>query len=325
MGIGLAGGTFEASERCSIWHGHERGHNLPFNCSHIPQRSLQEQCHGTWVGGKSRGGKRVPGFCWHVQGSHVGLPTRGPRDFNVSPPATHWWHAAGSPHGNKNCGSATSHGRHNNYPKGHPTTGHNRLRTVVYSLPTHSSKDADTLTRTKLWHLSSNLEAAASRAEEEEVASLDISKEEGPHQKWKERRPLVKLFKESHWEAFSKDSEDRKVAWQAYHPCHRGMFVQEGSYDLTPVFQEIAWETNLLNTEIYEVQGVWTGQQGLKAANHATKASQKRYTVFPQSNANQVIQNHGTEGDSPPKPYINEAATPTTPGAGRRARTKAWS
>ena len=46
----------------------------------------------------------------------------------------------------------------------------------------------------------------------EEVADLDISQEEHPHQKWKERRPLANLFKESHQEAFSKDSKIVKVA-----------------------------------------------------------------------------------------------------------------
>ena len=57
--------------------------------------------------------------------------------------------------------------------------------------------------RTKWQCPLSNQEAAASRAEKEEVASLDISQEEHPHQKWKK----------GHQEAFSKDSEVVKVAW----------------------------------------------------------------------------------------------------------------
>ena len=58
------------------------------------------------------------------------------------------------------------------------------------------------------------------------------------------------------------------------------MFAQEGSYDLTSVFWEMACETNLLNTEIYKMQEVWTSQQGLKAANHAAKASQRDIQFF---------------------------------------------
>ena len=50
---------------------------------------------------------------------------------------------------------------------------------------------------TKQWCPSSDQEAAALRAEEEEAASLDVSQEEHSPQKWKERRPFVKFLKES--------------------------------------------------------------------------------------------------------------------------------
>ena len=58
------------------------------------------------------------------------------------------------------------------------------------------------------------------------------------------------------------------------------MFEQEGSYDLTSVFWDIAQETSLLNVKIYEVQEAWTSQWGLKAANHAAKASQRVIQFF---------------------------------------------
>ena len=58
------------------------------------------------------------------------------------------------------------------------------------------------------------------------------------------------------------------------------MFQQEGSYDLTSVFHEMAWETSLLNVKIYEVQEAWTSCQGLRAANHAAKASQRDKQFF---------------------------------------------
>ena len=71
-----------------------------------------------------------------------------------------------------------------------------------------------------------------------------------------------------------------KVARQTYHQTHRAMFEQEGSYDLTSVFREMAQETSLLDVEIYKVQETWTGWQGLRAANCTTKASQRDIQFF---------------------------------------------
>ena len=71
-----------------------------------------------------------------------------------------------------------------------------------------------------------------------------------------------------------------KAARWAYHPSHRGMFAQEGSYDLMSIFKEMAQETNLLNVEIHKVQEVWSGGQELKATNCAIKASQWEIQFF---------------------------------------------
>ena len=109
---------------------------------------------------------------------------------------------------------------------------------------------------------------------EGEVTVLDVTLEEQPYQRQKYGRPLARLLKESHQEAFSKDTEIVKAARQAYHLSHKGMFTQEGSYDLTLIFRQMAQETNLLNAEIHEVQEVWASGWELKAANHAAKASQ---------------------------------------------------
>ena len=68
------------------------------------------------------------------------------------------------------------------------------------------------------------------------------------------------------------------------------MFAQEGSYDLTSIFREMAQETNLLNAEIHEVQEVWAGGWELKATNYAAKASQWDiqffHTVLPTKSPN---------------------------------------
>ena len=71
-----------------------------------------------------------------------------------------------------------------------------------------------------------------------------------------------------------------KAARQTYHKTHRAMFEQEGSYDLSPVFCEMAQETSLLNVKINKVQEAWTGWQGLRVANCATKASQRDIQFF---------------------------------------------
>ena len=53
-----------------------------------------------------------------------------PRDLHVSSPATHQWCAADWPYGNDNCGSAISHGGHNNYTKGHPYSARESSGTI---------------------------------------------------------------------------------------------------------------------------------------------------------------------------------------------------
>ena len=60
--------------------------------------------------------------------------------------------------------------------------------------PTVSGRPAP-LSRTKWWHPSSDQEATASRAEEEEVSGLDVSQEEHPHQRWK-KAPCKTLQRE---------------------------------------------------------------------------------------------------------------------------------
>ena len=122
----------------------------------------------------------------------------------------------------------------------------------------------------------------------------------GSHQRWKDRRPLAKLLKESCWEAFSKDSEIIKAARQAYHPSHKGMFTQEGSFDLTLVFQEMATSAGLLDSDVHEVQDEWTGQKDLWALYHVAKSSLKDICFFQLVPPSHVTQDHGPERDSFP-------------------------
>ena len=70
------------------------------------------------------------------------------------------------------------------------------------------------------------------------------------------------------------------MAWLAYCKAHKVIFEQEGSYDLTLVFQQMALDTNHLNSKIHKVQEVWTSQRGLKAANYAAQTSPKDIHFF---------------------------------------------
>ena len=71
-----------------------------------------------------------------------------------------------------------------------------------------------------------------------------------------------------------------KVARWAYQKTHWANLEQEGSYNLSSIFHQMATSTNLLGTEIHEVQESWGGQKDLWAANWAAKASPKENHFF---------------------------------------------
>ena len=91
------------------------------------------------------------------------------------------------------------------------------------------------------------------------------------------------------------------MAHQIYSKAHKAIFEQEGSYDLISVFQQMARDTNLLNIKILEVQEVWTGQRGLKVANHAAKASSKGIQLFCMVSPNESPNIMGLKGVHSPK------------------------
>ena len=162
----------------------------------------------------------------------------------------------------------------------HLPTGHCYQGTHPHNTASDHVRDTCTPTGTQWQCCSSNQEAASLRSGEEEATVLEVTPEEQPHQWWKNRRHLAKLPKESHWEAFSKDSKIIKAARWAYHPSHKGMFVQEGSYDLMSVFQEMATSTGLLDSDVHEVQNEWTGWKDLWATHQVAKSSPKDIHFF---------------------------------------------
>ena len=104
---------------------------------------------------------------------------------------------------------------------------------------------------------------ATLRQEEEETVDINDLPKEHPCHKQKEGRPVAKALKEPHWEAFSKELEVVKAASWAYYKAHQPNFEQEGSYDLSSTFQQMATSTNLLGTKLHEVHESWGGRKDL--------------------------------------------------------------
>ena len=118
---------------------------------------------------------------------------------------------------------------------------------------------------------SSDHGVATPRPEEEEAADAEVIPEKCLQLKQKEGRPTIKPLKEPHCEAFSRESDAVKVARRAYYKSDWLNFKQEESYDISSTFQQLAVSTNLLGTEIYEVQENWCGRRELQTANHLAK------------------------------------------------------
>ena len=126
------------------------------------------------------------------------------------------------------------------------------------------------------------------RQDEEETANFDDMPKEHLYRRQKEGRLVEKALKEPQREGFSKESDVVKEARQAYQKAHQANFEQEGSYDLSSIFFQMATSTNLPGTEVHEVQESWGGQKDPRATNQVARASPKDIHFsglsYPQSN-----------------------------------------
>ena len=103
---------------------------------------------------------------------------------------------------------------------------------------------------------------------------------QGPtHQKWKEGKFLVGL-KGNCQVAFCWDSDLVWVTRQRYFKAHHPTFNQEGSHNLSGLSWEMVTCTDLLDSEIYEIQEVWTRQKDLQYANDALKSLPKGLSLY---------------------------------------------
>ena len=65
-----------------------------------------------------------------------------------------------------------------------------------------------------------------------------------------------------------------------YFEVHCPTFDQEGSHDLSSLFQEMITSANLLGSKIYKVQEVWAGWRELRFAHHVMRGLAKGLQFF---------------------------------------------
>ena len=170
--------------------------------------------------GSSRGSVGLLSIPGGLQGSPVGLSTWSPCSTNVSLAAPYWQHAA-----SHHLGDASYH----------LTTGYSRQGTNVNSLPTYSVRDTSTPNQNQMVVLLICLRSNHA----ETIGSCRVR-----HHSWRvalpkaERgEPLVRLLKESCWEALEKDSKlIRSTRW-AYFKTHCPNYDHEGSNNLSHTYQ----------------------------------------------------------------------------------------
>ena len=81
-------------------------------------------------------------------------------------------------------------------------------------------------------------------------------------------------------EAFCQDSDLVQVTRRRYFEAHYPTFNQEGSHNLSGLLWEIVACADLLDSEIYKIQEVWTSQRDLWYANDVLKSSPKGLQFF---------------------------------------------
>ena len=99
------------------------------------------------------------------------------------------------------------------------------------------------------------------------------------HWKQKEGKFLVGL-KGNCQEAFCWDADLVWVTSQRYFEVHHPTFDQEGSHDLSGLFWEMITSANLIDSEIYEIQEVWSRQKDPQYAHQVMKSLPKGLQFF---------------------------------------------
>ena len=202
----------------------------------------------------------------------------------------------------------------------HFTIGYSGQGTDLYSFPTNSVRHINTpnwnqmavlliwpgSNHTKTWGRGS----CGARHHSRRVAPLKAKRREG--------RPLARLLKESHWEAFGKDTDLVWVTRQVYFKMHHPHYDHKGSNNLSHTFKEMATSAGIMGFDVHEVQEACTGQKDLWVTHHMEKSSPKGYPFLPGGASHWIAQDHGLRGIHSPRPWGSEVVCPSACGGERR-------
>ena len=144
---------------------------------------------------------------------------------------------------------------------------------------------------------------------------------EPTHQKQKEGKFLVGL-KENCQEVFCRDFNLVWAMRQRYFEAHHPTFNQEGSHDLSDLFQEMITSANLLDSEIYEIQEIWTGLKDFQYANDALKSSLKGLQFFHPMSPSELLKVMGLKGIHHPKALHHHMGLSYCPWCGKEGQNK---
>ena len=147
-----------------------------------------------------------------------------------------------------------------------------------------------------------------------------------PSPKRQEIPPWLKTLKPNHAEPFSRDSDMVKETRREYFSKHSYDFTSDGTHDLSGMFKHLATSAGLLGTSIYKTQSPWTGPEELKQANYVLLSLPKGlkflWAVPPQN----LLKSWNWCISMTQMPSTTLPVWPTTPGVGRRVKTKgSWS
>ena len=138
--------------------------------------------------------------------------------------------------------------------------------------------------------------------------------EELPHQKQKDGMPLKKLLKGGQQEAFAKDVDHFRTNCPDF-DC-------EVLCDLSGFFQEMTTYVDLLDSEIYEIQEVWTGQEDLQYANDTVKSLPKGLWFFCPMSLSESPKVMGLKGIHHPDALCHFAQLTCCPWCGKEGQNE---
>ena len=113
-----------------------------------------------------------------------------------------------------------------------------------------------------------------------------------PSSKWQETLPWNRALKPGCTEAFSQDSDLVKEAREAFFLKHSYNFINDGTWDVSEIFQQMATNAKLLGTAIHKIQASWMGPEELKQVNYALRVLPKGLKflcVVPYSESSKVM------------------------------------